>query len=210
MSEKQKPKFARVISGRLVLPRETRKALFAGDLPHITFYGKRPCPVEPGARFQLGPHRVLEVKSIVRDGSMNHGLRYELYNSTPRPRLLRRSPHAVDFDAIRDSYDRYGMPEAPTPDLIEQAREEGAYTTSAKYALGDVGEAVGDDFLKRDRLKREVDMRNAQMQAQQRQRQAVLASETELLRARVGGRVGRVRVLEAKRKQQSRRLDNAA
>ena len=155
------PRRGRAVDGRLVLPRELRARLLAGELVRLTLSGHEPCSLEPGATYWLSPRRWLEITKVTRDSRMDWVLRYTLHDRRDRARLLRRNPHAVDFDTIRASYDDYGTPVAPTRRVIEEAREDGAYTSASVFALGEVGEAVDDEFLARDRLARDVDAANA-------------------------------------------------
>jgi hypothetical protein len=180
----REPSYARVVKGRLVLPRQTRRRFFAGELPGIVLRGGAPCPIEPGAVYELSPRMRLEVTKVVRDKRMDWSLRYTLHDRRDNPRLLRRNPHAVDFESIRASYDEYGMPGEPTRTVIEEAREGSAYTSTPIFALGEVGEAVDDEFLRRDRLARDVDLANEKKARANRERAKARAAEGRLAATR--------------------------
>ncbi|MBA2712899.1 MAG: hypothetical protein H0U55_04995 [Rubrobacteraceae bacterium] len=58
-------------------------------------------------------------------------------------RMLRQSPHAMDFEAIRES----GVMRVDAQTVAEAAEESG-YTSSAKGAITDAGEAISREYQK--------------------------------------------------------------
>ena len=138
---------------------------------------------------------------------MDWPLRYTLHDQRDRARLLRRNPHAVDFDTYRASYDEYGTPVAPTRRVIEAAREDGAYTSVSVFALGEVGEAVDDEFLARDRLARDVDAANAKKARAHRDRSRASVEAGRLSGGLAQDRPGAARAIARRAKRAERRLE---
>lgn len=134
------------------LDRETRNRLFAGESPRIG--GAGACPVERGYTFMLSSQVQVKVMQVRRAKS-GWWLIYEVTDHRDPPRLLRRTPGIPrgDFDAVRQSFDEYGYPAAPTPEAIREAARESAYTT-IPGPLADAGEAV--DELTQRRLTAEA------------------------------------------------------
>lgn len=166
------------------LTRQQRVDLFAGKHPRIAFPGDRPCPVSPGDSHPLSAKVSLIVLGVRRSKQGEHVLQYAVRDD--RPRLLRSSMHDMDFDAIRNSYDEYGMPGDPDAPAIERARVEGAYTSSPMAALSNEPEAVDDDTLRQEtkRARERDEMRKRAAFAELRRRQAELPPEARLAELR--------------------------
>jgi hypothetical protein len=112
-----------------------------------------------------------------------------------RPNFVRRVPQMFEPPEV----DEYGSPIAPTKEAIEEARLKGSYTASHALAVPDCDEAPTDDAqMQRDRLRREVDVRNALGQARNRRQMDLLRYEARLVDARKKGRASTVAILEAK------------
>lgn len=111
-----------------------------------------------------------------------------------RVNLVRRVPQIHDPPRL----DEHGTPVAHSREAIEDARIDGNYTAAEALAVTDCGEAPTDAELQRDRLKREVDMRNALGQGLGRRREDLLRYERRLEDARKKGRKSTIRVLERK------------
>ena len=126
----------------LSLTRDQRRRLLAGETPRIA--GEGQAPVEPGFTFHLLADVTLTVLSIRTPKGGGWSLQYEVRDNRDHPRLIRRTPaiNAADFKAVRRSFDRYGYPTDPTPDVIAEAAEESAYTGAQGSAVEDAGEAV--------------------------------------------------------------------
>lgn len=125
--------------------REQRKQLFdhrAGGPPPIT--GEGVCPFEPGRSYPLSNKLTLRVLEVLRRRKGGWSLRYELIDRRDPPKLLKRTPRAQDFDAIRRGFDEHGFPTPLTPDAERQAAKESAYD-SRPGSLSDAGEAVDDE-----------------------------------------------------------------
>lgn len=75
-------------------------------------------------------------------------------------------------------------------------------------SIVDKDEAPDPAYLAYDRMRREVDLRNAQLQGRNRQREGKMAAEFKLAREHKQGKPGKLR--EAKIARDARRLDEAA
>ncbi|MDQ3730287.1 MAG: hypothetical protein M3355_11950 [Actinomycetota bacterium] len=120
------------------LTRVQRQRLFAGEAPRISGEGKP--PVEQGETIQLSSRLSIRVLRV-NLGNGRWKLDYEVLDRRDPVRNLRRTPAPQDFDAIRRSYDEYGTPTPPTAEVIKEAAEGSAYTSS-RSSLADAGEAV--------------------------------------------------------------------
>lgn len=149
---------------RLELSKEQRAELFNGGQPRIV--------LEPDA-YRFAPGDIYDVPGsktvwlgIIGVEELGEGLgrlHYKLYDE--RPRLLRASPHSVDFEAIRRTYNDEGRPDDLEDDAdIAAAAEESAYTTSPGASLRMAGEEISklehDTMDQADREEREERVRH--------------------------------------------------
>lgn len=155
-------RFRRKQAYEFSLSQEQRQALFAGESPRITIPSGK-CPFEPGDVYDVPGTKNLSLGIIgVAEGHGLDVLIYAVYDQ--RPRLLRASPHGVDFDSIRRSYDATGVPSPlQDADAVAQAAEESAYTTSPGAALKGEPEAIHkgaeEEVIRRRREKTERKIR---------------------------------------------------
>lgn len=125
------------------LTREQRQALYAGKHPRLTFDAMKPCPVEAGQIIELSTNLWLGIKSTkrVQEGRVFVWL-IDYTAHQDRPRLLRASPHEIDFKAIKER-------KPLNHDEEVRAAEESAYTSSSNAALKGAGEEISREDQER-------------------------------------------------------------
>lgn len=151
-------RFRRKRAYEFSLTQEQRSAIFAGGSPRITMPAGE-FPFEPGEVYDIPGTLNISLGIIgIAEGEGQDVLIYRVIDT--RSRLLRASPHGVDFDSIRRSYDSTGVP-SPLEDAaaVSQAAEESAYTSSPGAAVKGEPEAIHraayEDVVARKRQKRE-------------------------------------------------------
>jgi hypothetical protein len=132
------------MTAKLPLTRIQRSLLFAGECPRISGTGK--CPVEQGQVYPLSSKvsiKVLAVRVPKPDLWMLH---YELRDTRDKIRLLKHTPSISqgDFQRVRNSFDPYGYPQDPTPDVLHEAAQESAYSSAPVSLVPSAGEAVDE------------------------------------------------------------------
>jgi hypothetical protein len=132
---------AHVVGRRLVLTRDARSQCFRGDWPSIVLPGDRPCTIEPGYRYDLGPELWLEITDKRRTAKGDHSLVYMAHDRRDKPKLLRRVPPAHDLSADGRDRDSKGRLRPLDEDTQAVAAEESAYTSSPSQSVADAGEA---------------------------------------------------------------------
>lgn len=157
------------------------------------------------------PLLVLEITAKIRKRTGEWAVRFNVEDFRETKRLLRSKPPVHDYELMKRDAEK-----PPTAEEIARAREESAYTSNPGSSIDHL-DAVGDDELKRDRLKREVAMVNSQRFGRQTKVAEKLRLERKLANAvrrgaEIQTRVIRVRLMKVEDEIRAvdRRLDRAA
>lgn len=122
-----------------------KRAIRDKDHPHITLSVEEAADVEVGQVITLKPNQLsVTILGVAKDKQKKLYLRYSVRDD--RPRLLRSSPHSIDFGDMRRRLDEYGTPRAVSEQDADEASETSGYTDSMYQALEDAGEAVPAEY----------------------------------------------------------------
>lgn len=132
---------AHVSGKRLVLSRDARSQCFRGDWPNLVLAGDKPCPIEPGYRYDLGPGLWLEITDKRRTAKGDHSLVYTAYDHRDPYRLLRRVPPAHDLAQDGRDRDARGNLRPLDEGTKAIAAEQSGYTSAKHSAVNEAGEA---------------------------------------------------------------------
>lgn len=122
-----------------------RRGILDRDYPHIPLNVEDAQNVDIGQVIVIKPDFVwVTVLGAGKDKRKGYYLRYSVRDD--RPRLLRSSPHNIDFGDMRRGLDEYGTPRAVSEQDADEAAESSGYTDSAHQALEDAGEAVPVEY----------------------------------------------------------------
>lgn len=169
------------------LTEKQRASILAGKHPKIELAVEADCPEGQMVLQSFGRTPIV---TLIWTGPVKaHGVYFASYRVLDlRPeRLLRSTPPATRFRRSQD---------APTPDALERAAEESAYTRNPVQAMSQEPEAVPKSY--QDRLSQEARVRNVFSQAERQARAEIIHLERRLLDARKRGRVGQAKVLETR------------
>lgn len=144
-----------------------RQQIKAGEYPHLALSVEEAEELEPDTITLRRDQLWVEIRGAAKDKRKRWHVDYRVHDH--RPRFLRRSPHGVDFAAIRSSYDSIGVPRAVTEQTAAEAEEASHYTTSPAQADTDAGEAVPREY--QDELTKRANRRFAELERDEREEQ---------------------------------------
>ncbi len=172
------------------LTQEEARAIAAGDYSAIVR------PFEPqwvvGTFLAVARSLEIKVRSVHEDPRGLWLTRFDVRDF--RAKVPRRTPSIYDAPEL----DELGYPIEPTREAIERARITGNYTAAQALAVVGCEDEPDETFMQRDRLKREVDMRDVFKRGAARRRADLIRYERQLIKARERGRESTVRILETK------------